>query len=182
MTTTPLWLTLVVAALGPGSALFGVWLTQRRADKRDDATFVRELARERERWQREDQARTFENRRVAYAEFYESLRKTGVRIHDHGYGLSDDQDEEGRLPADWQLDAWEKLQYLEIYASLRVSQLARNAYDTMYRWGDQARHDVLGTTHFDNEDVADAAKALLLTAIRADLKVPDGPEATESAE
>lgn len=37
---------MIVAALSPAGALFGVWLTQRRADKRGDATFAREMADE----------------------------------------------------------------------------------------------------------------------------------------
>ncbi|UVO13408.1 hypothetical protein NM962_04570 [Mycobacterium sp. SVM_VP21] len=43
---TPLWATLVVATFGPVGALLGVWLTQRRADRRDDARFARELGSE----------------------------------------------------------------------------------------------------------------------------------------
>ena len=169
--TTPLWLTLVVAALSPSGALLGVWLTQRRADRRDDATFARELARERERWAREDQARTFEHRRTAYVEFYESLREMGVRVHNHGYGLSDDCDEGGELPFGWQTDAWEKLQHLEIYASPEVAHLASEAYSTTYRWGHNARHGRWGPTYHDDEEVVDAAKALVLESIRADLNV-----------
>ncbi len=153
------------------SALFGVWLTQRRADKRDDATFARELARERERWVREDQARTFEHRRTAYVEFYDSLRKMGLCVHDHGYGLSEDCDEGDELPFGWQTDAWEKLQHLELYASPTVAQLASKAYSTTYSWGHNARHGRWGPTYHEDEEVADAAKAILLESIRVDLKV-----------
>lgn len=119
--TTPLWLTLIVAALGPGGALLGVWLTQRRADRRDDATFARELARERERWAREDQARTFEQRRTAYVEFYEALRAMMVRAYGHGLGLSDEGDE---LPEGWQTPPFQAAQRLEVYATPDVREKA----------------------------------------------------------
>ncbi|MDN4519602.1 hypothetical protein JN086_07515 [Mycolicibacterium austroafricanum] len=185
MSTTPLWLTLLVAALSPVSALFGVWLTQRRADRREDATFTRELARERARWQREDQARTFEHRRSAYVDFYESLRTMGVRVHNHGYGLSDECDEGEELPFGWQTDTWIKLQHLEMYASPQVAELASNAYSTTYQWGFGARHGQFGATYHGDEEVADVAKAALLQAIRADLNVPGetgAPHISESSE
>lgn len=176
MNTTPLWLTLAVAGFGPAGALLGVWLTQRRADERDDATFARELARERERWAREDQARTFEHRRAAYVEFYESLRKMGLSVHDHGYGLNDECDEGDELPFGWQTETWERLQHFEIYATPQVAQLAARAYTTTYRWGDGARHGKWGPTYRDDEEVADAAKAALLESLRSDLKVPATPD------
>lgn len=175
MATTPLWLTLLVAALSPASALFGVWLTQRRADRREDATFTRESERERARWLREDQARTFDHRRSAYIDFYESLRTMGVRVHNHGYGLSDECDEGDELPFGWHTDTWVKLQQLELYASPEVTTLANDAYSATYGWGFGARHGQFGTTYHDDEDVADVAKDALLRAIRADLKVPDSP-------
>jgi hypothetical protein len=122
------------------------------------------------------QARTFEHRRAAYVESYESLRKMGLRVHDHGYGLSDECDEGDELPFGWQTDTWEKLQHLELYASPQVA-LAAKAYNTTYHWGYGARHGQWGPTYHDDEEVADAAKALLLESIRADLKVPARPEA-----
>lgn len=176
---TPLWLTLIVALLSPGGALLGVWVTQRRADRRDDATFARELARERERWAREDQARTFEHRRAAYIEYYEALRRMSIDVHNHGYGLSDG-DEGGELPFGWQTDAWEKLQHVELYASPRTAQLAHNAYSTTYRWGDNARRGSWGPTYHEDEDVAGAAKEQLLESIRTDLKVPAARSACSS--
>jgi hypothetical protein len=68
--TIPLWVPLVVAVLGligtAGGAIAGVVITQRRSDARDRAAWKRE----RERWVREDAARTLDLRREAYIEFY----------------------------------------------------------------------------------------------------------------
>lgn len=183
MSTTPLWLTLVVAALGPASALFGVWLTQRRADRREDATFARELAREQARWQREDEALTFEHRRAAYAEFYESLRKMQLAAYDHGMGLTvwDTHD----LPEGWQTDTWEKLQHLELYATPRVGSLATEAYSAIWRWGANTKLGNDDEEFYARQSFADDVKAALLLAIRADLSVPETnglAELTEDSE
>ena len=171
MSTTPLWLTLIVAALGPASALFGVWITQRRADRREDATFARERAREQARWQREDESLTFEHRREAYAEFYESLRKMQLAAYDHGMGLSAWDTRE--IPEGWQTDTWEKLQHLELYATPNVASLAKEAYSATWRWGHNTRFGEDNDEFYAEQDGADDAKALLLAAIRADLSVPD---------
>lgn len=67
MNTTPLWVPLFVAGLGLlgtiVGALGGVVITQRRSDEREQAAWDREM--QRERWSREDEARTFEQRREA---------------------------------------------------------------------------------------------------------------------
>jgi len=99
---TPLRVPLVVAALGLVSTVVGIVDTQIMANRRERESWQRETDRERERWQREDHARTFEHRRVAYVEFYESLRAMMLRAYDHRMGLSDEGNE---LPEGWQTDA-----------------------------------------------------------------------------
>ncbi|TGB36974.1 hypothetical protein [Mycolicibacterium peregrinum] len=173
MSTTPLWLALLVAALSPAGALFGVWLTQRRADRRDDATFSRELKRERERWQREDEARTFENRRVAYVEFYEAVRRMHVAVEDMALGHSE------ALSADWQTDAWEKLQHLTIYGTLNISYVAARTFRITLEWGHRTAYRSYGADEYSATEVEDA-KAELLQAIRTDLRVPDTAELTRT--
>jgi hypothetical protein len=78
-TSIPLWVPLVVAILGligtAGGAIAGVVITQRRSDARDMTAWQRERDRERERWAREDAARTFELRREAYIEFYAAVSR-----------------------------------------------------------------------------------------------------------
>lgn len=88
--TTPLWVPLVVAALGFVSTVVGIVVTQIMANRRERASWQRDTDREQQRWQREDQARTFEHRHTAYVEFYEALRAMMLRVYDHGMGLSDE--------------------------------------------------------------------------------------------
>lgn len=54
MSSTPLWVPLVVAALAVLGTLGGVYVTQRRSDRREAIAWIREPQRERERWARED--------------------------------------------------------------------------------------------------------------------------------
>jgi hypothetical protein len=120
--TTPLWVPLVVAAiglLGTVGTIAGVLFTQRRAARREGLAWQRERQRERERWAREDALRTFEQRRDAYVGFYETLRATVRAVYDHGMGLCDPSAEEddGELPFEWHEGVAGKLDYLRIYAS-----------------------------------------------------------------
>ena len=87
---TPIWVPLVAAGIAVVGTivgtLAGVAITQRHADQREDVAWRREQAR----WAREDRARTFDHRRAAYSDFYESLREMARRAYDHGMGLSED--------------------------------------------------------------------------------------------
>ena len=74
----------------------------------------------------------------------------GAQRRTAGQGLSHEQDEAGRLPFHWQLDALEKLQYLELYASVRVAKLSTAAHGCTYRWDNKARHDQFGPAHLAN--------------------------------
>lgn len=170
---TPMWATLIVATFGPVGALLGVWLTQRRADRRDDARFARELANEQSRRQREDDALTFEHRRAAYVEFYEALRKMQLVAYEHGMGLTV-WDTHG-LPEGWQTNAFERLQHLGLYASERVSFLANLAYRETWTSGHQTRLGEDDGTFYDTQEVVDEATHLALQAIREDLKIPGKP-------
>jgi hypothetical protein len=61
-----------------GGALGGVVITQRSAEKRERENRTDELGREHARWAREDEARTFEQRRDAYiASTRRSARRSG---------------------------------------------------------------------------------------------------------
>ena len=57
MSTTPLWVPIVVAGIGVAGTLTagiaGGLITQRWADRRDDKTWQRERLREQERWLRD---------------------------------------------------------------------------------------------------------------------------------
>ena len=157
--TTPLWVPLVVAALGFVSTVVGIVVTQIMANRRERASWQRDTDREQQRWQREDQARTFEHRHTAYVEFYEALRAMMLRVYDHGMGLSDEGNE---LPEGWQNDAAEAVRRLEVYAAPDVSTRAIAAYDATWRWGQATRHGQDDQAFYDNQAVADATQIQLL--------------------
>ena len=166
--STPLWVPLVVAALGLVSTVVGIVVTQIMANRRERASWQRDTDREQQRWQREDQARTFEHRHTAYVEFYEALRAMMLRVYDHGMGLSDEGKE---LPEGWQNDAAEAVRRLEVYAAPDVSTRAIAAYDATWRWGQATRHGQDDQGFYDNQAVADATQIQLLEEIRTDLHV-----------
>lgn len=179
MNTTPLWVPLVVAALGLVSTGVGIVVTQVMANRRERANWTRELERERQRWQREDEALTFEHRRIAYVEFFEALRKMQVSVEELAMGPRLGETH-AQLDDDWQINAWEKLQHLELYATPRVGFLAREAFLATLRWGENTEPGEFGRTDYrKRESLADGTKAVLLLAIRADLRVPDTTELDE---
>ena len=169
MSTTPLWVPLLIAGLGllgtVVAGLGGVLLTQRRADRREREAWERETERERERWAREDAARTFEQRRDATVDFYESLREMARDAYDHGIGLSESE----KLPWDWQMPTFRKLQHLRVYGSPDVVDAASEAYSRAWRWGHETTR---GSGGSELEEEYDEAESILLAAIRKDLSVP----------
>ena len=92
---TPLWVPLVVAGLAVLGTLAGVLVTQRWSYRREAIAWTRERQREQERWAREDEARTFEHRREACAEFYVAVKALARKAYEHGFGLIDDEDRPG---------------------------------------------------------------------------------------
>ena len=167
--TTPLWVTLVVAALGFVSTVVGIVITQVMANRRELASWQRDTDREQQRWQREDQARTFEHRRTTYVEFYEALRAMMVRAYGHGLGFSDEGNE---LPEGWQTQAFQAAQRLEVYATPDVREKASVAYSAAWQWGHSTRHGQDDDEFYDNQEIADRAQIAVLQAIRSDLSVP----------
>ena len=107
MNSTPLWLPLAVAGIGLLGTIIGtvtgVLIAQRRSDRREREAWQRERDRERQLWAREDALRNFEQRRDTYVSFYETLRKTVLKVYDHGMGLSapPPAEDEGELPFEW---------------------------------------------------------------------------------
>lgn len=175
MSTTPLWVPLLIAGLGLagtlGGTLGGVLLTQRRSDRREALAWTRQQERERELWEREDAARTFEHRREAYGAFYESLKAMARRAYDHGMGLA--EDDEVELPEGWQTETFQLLQRLDLYATTTVRVRAGEAYSAVWRWGSQAKYGRDDDLFYEAQEAADYAENLLLVAIRSDLTVPN---------
>jgi hypothetical protein len=177
---TPLWVPLVVAAAGLVGTLGGVWLTQRRADRREEVAWNRERERERERWEREDErerarweredaARTFDHRRDAYTEFYESLRDMAFAAYNHGMGLRDEEE-----LGEWQLPTYQKLQHLHVYATPAVAEAAGDAYSAAWHWGANTAFGRDDAAFYERQDQYDSTEDELLARVRADLSIPDG--------
>jgi hypothetical protein len=154
--TTPLWVPLLVAALGliatVSGTLMGAWVTAVRADRREDLRWERERAKEREAWAREDAQRTFEQRRTCYIEFEECLRSTALCIHNAGYSLGP------ALEFNWQFPLYERLLRLRVFASPEVAEAADSAYNALYRWGN-GPVTIDSPAYHDREESYDAAQA-----------------------
>lgn len=174
MTTTPLWVPLVVAGVGVlgtlTAGIAGVLIAQRWADRREDKTWAREREREHERWAREDEARTFEHRRETYVDFYESVRALARTAYDRGYGFTDNPE----LPFDWHSEAFGKLASLSFYADRRVAAAASAAYGAAWSWGQNTKYDDPDDPEFyERQQCYDAAELELLVHMRESLSIPD---------
>jgi hypothetical protein len=170
METTPDWLLLTIAGLGLLGTLAGVLVTQRWSDRREAANLVREQ----ERWRREDEARTFDHRRVAYSDFYESLQRMARRVYDYGMGLMDEgMTDEGELPFDWNLPTFDSLQHLQLYATPSVALAASDAYDVVWQWGHHTSPGTDDDDFYRRQNEYDVAEVGLLTLIRESLSIPD---------
>lgn len=175
MSTTPLWVPLVVAGIGVAGTLTagiaGGLITQRWADKHEDRAWARERERERERWAREDEARTFEHRREVFEDFYEAVRGLARRAYDHGYGF----DGTPELPFDWNADAGAKLNRLGLYADRRLAAAAAAAYDSAFWWGQHTKYDDPDDPEFcERQQRFDDAEYELLVLLRQALSIPEG--------
>jgi hypothetical protein len=177
--TTSTWLPLLVAALGivgsVGGTATGVVLSQRNATRQDAVTWARERERERERWAREDANRTFADRRDAYIQFADSLHEMTTLIYNFGTGQTHGpaKTADGRLPPDFQLVTFRKLQRLRLYATPRTARQADEAYMLAWRWGNRTRFSRAEEDFYEDQSAFDGAEESLREAIRTDLGIPD---------
>lgn len=175
MSTTPLWVPLVVAGIGVvGTLTAGIaagLITHRWANEREDRAWAREREREQERWAREDEARTFEHRREVFEDFYEAVKALARRAYDHGYGF----DNTPELPFDWHTDAFAKLTRLGLYADRRVAGAASAAYNAACAWGQHTKYDDPDDPVFyERQDRFDDAEYKLLFLMRQSLSILEG--------
>lgn len=166
---------LVVAGIGVAGTLVagivGGFITQRRANEREDKAWARERTREQERWAREDEARTFEHRREVLEDFYEAVKTLARRVYDHGYGF----DGTPELTFDWHSEAFAKLTRLGLYADRRVYAAAAEAYDAACSWGQHTKYDDPDDPQFyERQERFDAAEYQLLLLIRQSLSIREG--------
>jgi hypothetical protein len=159
-----------IAVLGTlGGSLGGVLVTQRWADRREDKAQARE-----------DEARTFEHRREAYADFYEAVQAMARLAHLHGMVLTED------LPDDWYSEAYGKLSRLILYADRSVAIAASEAYRAAWYWGMNLKRHQPGETVSEGAHEAEMqefnkdsgwyqdAERELLKAMREALSIPEG--------
>lgn len=160
VTTTPLWVPLLIAGLGLLSAVLGAVITQRRADHRERLQWEQMRDREREQWDREDSLRTFDQRSNCYVDFEAQLRSTAVAVSDARSGIG------AVLEDDWQSSTFQSLLRLQVFATPETTAAALAAYDSLLRWGDASDED---SYHF--EAAYDKAHEQYLSAIRKDLRI-----------
>jgi hypothetical protein len=175
VSSTPVWVPLVVAGIGVAGTLTagiaGSLVAQGWTRQREEKAWARERARERERWAREDEARTFELRREVFEEFYQAVKAMARRAYDHGYGFDDTPE----LPFDWHADAAAKLTRLGLYADRRVAVAASAVYGAAWTWGQHTKHDDPDDPKFyERQEKFDEAEYALLTLIRQALSIPEG--------
>lgn len=159
--------------MGLVSTVVGIVVTQTMANRRERESWRRDTNREQQRWEREDQARTFEHRRVAYVEFFEALRRMQLAAYNHGMGLTAWDTRE--MPEGWHTEAFQRLQQLEFYASQDVSLAANIAYSETWTWGDQTAFGEDDGKFYDTQEYIDDVTNRTLQAIRDDLRIPDSP-------
>jgi hypothetical protein len=164
MSTTPAWVPLAVAAIGlvgaVGGTLGGVVLTQRRADAREVENRAAEARRERARWAREDELRTFEQRRDAYIAFFEADRDA-VRL----FNQCQYHRPSRPLPAGWTGAMWVSLQRVEIYGSAATVAIAQRAFEIVTVWESFPQDEGIVIE-------ADNAPWKFIEAVRAELGIP----------
>jgi hypothetical protein len=160
MTTTPLWVPLVIAGLGLVGTVLGVVITQRRADYRETLQWERMRTREREQWAREDVLRTFEQRSSCYIDFEEQLRSTALAVYEAQSGIRPILDE------DWQTPVFQSLLRLQVFATPETTAAAVNTYDSLLRWAEAS-----DTNSYHAEATYDKAHDQYLAAIRRDLRI-----------
>lgn len=171
MSSTPLWVPLVVAGIGVAGTLtagvVGALIAQRWANQREDKAWEREQ----QRWIREDESRTFEHRRAVFEDFYQALKALARRAYDHGYGFDSTPD----LPFDWNAEAFAKLTLLRLYADRRVADAASGAYSAAWAWGHNAKYDDPDDADFyERQEKFDNADYELLVLMRQALSIPEG--------
>jgi hypothetical protein len=146
----------------------GILISQYLSIRRDDKQWNRERDRERERWQREDAARTFDQRRIAYSSFYEELRVIAAAIH----GNSFTEANAVQLPDDWDARVYEKRQVLDLYAMGDLGPAADKALDALAAYGKSSLGGSKASMVKEARDRYFKAELEVLTLMRKDLAVP----------
>jgi hypothetical protein len=116
------WSQLLAGLVAGGLTLSGVWLTQRRSDKREALAWTRQRKREEEVWAREDAARSYEHRREAYAAFSKQWNTHLARAESavtRGREIESD--------VDWTSEVFDACLVVELYGTAAATEAALNA-------------------------------------------------------
>ena len=185
MSSTPVWVPLVVAVVAVAGTLGAAFFTRRWADRREDQRWTREREAEETRWQRErderreewareDAARWLTERRTVYAEYLLSLEawKTAIRS-----AAVEAQNNGGLLPeTGTALDSLEQksqsvYEILSMLAPGPLVRIAVGSFNTLSSWayyldaqtdedGDPDESDInySDESHYDDKRLRDAIR------------------------
>lgn len=121
------WPTLVIAGMGFVSTVTASVYSQRHAARREDLKWEREQAQTRTLWEREDAARSYDDRRHAYLEFIAELDK----IISASYWLTPDSPPP---PEDYLAGVGTCLLRVRVFGSQAAAQMAENAMQRLDDW------------------------------------------------
>lgn len=169
MNTTPLWVPLVVAALGVAGVLFTQWRSDVREQNRSAAEERREehrLARDAER---EREARLFEHRSAVFAKVSQEYHRWWSVAYDVEHGISPTP------PEDAMEDFWRIVGEVDLYGGQEVAERAVRLHHTLSDWvfGPRSSEDPGFDATYRYESFLAAARAELGVPPR---QLPAGPE------
>ncbi|MFI2473449.1 hypothetical protein [Nocardia xishanensis] len=163
MTTWAPVISAVAAVIAAAIALFGVLLTQKRADERAQRELGIRQAEEEAKRKREDALRSYDQRRDAYSGFFTEFERR-VRLFEAWQAGEFGQTEP---PEDALTPLAEKLTMVNIYGTVT----ARAAADRLFRW---LAAEMWRPVH-PQEDV-ERLERVYISAVRQDLGVTDRVE------
>ena len=161
------WVPIAIALLGNGMTLVVLLLSNRNAQRNEQARQEREDGRlEKSRLDLRVQLAIARDERLAdlrkgpYVECFQVFRETSLAIHNAGYAQE-------QLPFGWQLPAYQALLRLEVFAEWETRRAGHAAYLALYAWG------AAGPFAYESEEEReyDAARDEFLIALRHDLRI-----------
>ena len=161
------WVPIAIALLGNGMTLVVLLLSNRNAQRNEQARQEREDGRlEKSRHDLRVQLaiardeRLVDLRKGPYVECFQVFRETSLAIHSAGYAQE-------QLPSGWQLPAYQALLRLEVFAEWETRRATHAAYSALYAWGAAGPFDY----ESEQEKEYDAARDEFLIALRHDLRI-----------
>lgn len=194
MTTTPVWVPLLVAGLGlvgtAGAGLGGVFLTQRRSDNREITSWTRQTDRENARWRREDEARTFELRRASYVAFFDAANRITEEstTYHFAWTVAPDRVDLFNFPTMDEIKALQNmLNDVRVYGTASLSEAAIDVFAKVFQLQLHVSAILIDGVEPPTEasinkfsDVARTSVSSFLAKMRDELRIPsdapDGPE------